>query len=184
MIDTRTGPSIPRQERARPCDRVLVYLPGSGVATIARAKSWANDIVPALGNRLTDAPRYRIILFNGEPPGSRSGHFEGTTRITDGAPTCAICMDVLIGEPGQRGDDRWGFAPCCRKPFHFNCLSSWTQRSHCNTGIDAPQEESNFNEEVGHGRNSNGMYKVRMETTKQCPACRAPLSHARQLQTE
>ena len=75
-------------------------------------------------------PKYSVMLHHGEPSGSAAGHFDATTRVTGGLPTCPICMDVLMGEPGQRGDDRWGYALCCRATFHFGCLSTVGSSAH------------------------------------------------------
>ena len=94
VVTDNTGPSIraPRHKYpmlgsarpGRPYDRVSVY-PPDGTALLPRFKSWANDIVPVLlrhaaGEQKRTDPTYRVITFNGEPPGSLAGHFEATRK--------------------------------------------------------------------------------------------------------
>ena len=84
VIDCQSGPGkhIRTEDRGRPFDRVNIYLPGDSPRAIAKSKSWANDVVPALVDPNKDAPMYRVILHNGEKPGSAAGHFESTRPVT------------------------------------------------------------------------------------------------------
>ena len=83
VINSNGGTNIERPEfKDRPFDKVTVYLPNiprSG-ATIAKFKSWACDIVPALLDPKR-ASQYRVIIHNGDMPGSVSGHFDSTGKI-------------------------------------------------------------------------------------------------------
>ena len=77
-------PMLGNARPGRPYDRVSVY-PPDGTALLPRFKSWANDIVPVLlrraaGKEKRTDPTYRVITFNGEPPGSWAGHFEATRK--------------------------------------------------------------------------------------------------------
>ena len=73
---------VSAEKQGHPLDRVLVYPPGAtNVRKIAKVRSWANDIVPALLDPKEGTPTYRVILHNGEKPGSASGHFDATRRI-------------------------------------------------------------------------------------------------------
>ena len=83
VVDSKCGPGVPTDQRGKPPDRVAVYLPGSDPRRVKRARSWANDVAPVLARKqaqgsLATDPEYRVIIHNGEPPGSRSGHFDGT----------------------------------------------------------------------------------------------------------
>eukprot|EP00966_Prymnesium_polylepis_P211612 4900374-Prymnesium_polylepis.2 len=81
VIDTQSGPSIPRAQRGAPFDSVLIYQPGLAPGMLAKQRSWSNDIAPALLDPKEDTPVYRVILHNGEPPHSASGHFEATKPL-------------------------------------------------------------------------------------------------------
>ena len=84
VIDAQCGPGdhIAKKDCGHPFDRVNVYLPGTDkVQRVCKIKSWANDIVPALTTPVHSGPAYRVILHNGEKPGSLSGHFEATRRV-------------------------------------------------------------------------------------------------------
>lgn len=88
VVTTFTGPSVGRGFKGHgravkgcPTDRVAVYPPKDD--SMARIKSWANDVVPVLlraaaGVAESADPVYRVILHNGEPPGSAAGHFDAT----------------------------------------------------------------------------------------------------------
>ena len=88
-------------------------------------------------------------------------------------------MDELVGEAGMRSQGKWGVTPCCSKAYHMNCLHTWVQM-HGNDKVDAPCQEVDFDEAVGHGRNG-GMFKKDILTHKQCPSCRKPMASSRVL---
>jgi hypothetical protein len=69
---TCTGKHVHKDDRGHPFDRVNVHLPGTTAQKVCKTKSWANDIVPALTNPVQGGPTYRVILHNGEKPGSAS----------------------------------------------------------------------------------------------------------------
>ena len=82
VIDAHNGPSVDR-ERGQPYDRCFVYSPSDNIRALAKGLSWANNIVPVLvrlqdGQKLSTDPTYRVIVHNGEPPGSVHGHFSAT----------------------------------------------------------------------------------------------------------
>ena len=84
VIDSRDGQSLKKSpEYQKPRDRVAVYLPGDHKAKLQKGLSWTNDIVPVLlrsqrNEALPTDPKYRVIIHNGEPAGSWSGHFDAT----------------------------------------------------------------------------------------------------------
>ena len=84
VINSRLGPNLSKDEHAfkgQPPDRVAVYLPGhQRVAALAKMKSWACDIVPALLDPKRMA-QYTVIVHNGDRPGSISAHFDATRKI-------------------------------------------------------------------------------------------------------
>ena len=84
VITSNSGSNIEKPEfRHQPFDKVTVYLPGiprKGTATVAKFKSWACDVVPALLDPKR-ASQYRVIVHNGDKPGSITGHFDSTEKI-------------------------------------------------------------------------------------------------------
>ena len=100
VIDARTGPNVDRN-RGRPYDRCIVYSPGDNARVLAKAHSWANDIVPVLvrlqdGGKLSTDPTYRVIVHNGAPPGSVSGHFSATRVYITSADLALLANSVLM----------------------------------------------------------------------------------------
>ena len=83
VINSKSGPRVPGHEKNRPKDQVHIYWPeraGAGLLKVVKAKSWACDVVPTLLKEkgANAKPCFRVIIHNGEPPGSPSGHFEAT----------------------------------------------------------------------------------------------------------
>ena len=41
--------------------------------------------------------------------------------------TCPICCEVFdpAAALDRRGEQAWGYTPCCSNPLHFQCLSTW-----------------------------------------------------------
>jgi len=83
VVDSKCGPGVRKEEHGKPPDRVAVYYPGESTR-LKRFRSWANDVAPVLVRKqeqgsLAADPEYRVIIHNGEPPGSRSGHFDATS---------------------------------------------------------------------------------------------------------
>ena len=171
VIDTQSGPGrhIRPQDRGHPFDKVHVYMPGAtDAARLCNMRSWANDIVPALTDPDEPTPAYLVILHNGEKPGSAAGHFDSTVALVREQVRCSICFDDVQGECGRRGEERWGVAPCCGVVFHTRCLSRWV--NGC-AEVKAPCQD---------GRE----YVKRLETKRQCPACRKPLASSQALRFE
>ena len=88
VITTNTGPNVRGLHRGKPFDAVSVYPPCTETALV-RQRSWAHHVVPvilrrAAGSSMRTDPVYRVILHNGEKPGSALGHFDGTFS-SDGA---------------------------------------------------------------------------------------------------
>lgn len=83
VVDAQSGSGkhISNTNRGRPFDRVTVYEPGTKTDALSKQKSWANGIAPALLDPKPDKPKYRIILHNGEKPGSAGGHFDSTQSL-------------------------------------------------------------------------------------------------------
>ena len=79
VVNSCSGSNLEHPKyHGQPPDKVVVYLPGhSKVSLVAKLKSWACDIVPALLDPLR-AKQYIVIIHNGDLPGSITGHFEAT----------------------------------------------------------------------------------------------------------
>ena len=84
VIDSKRGVSLKNSPQyQKPRDRVTVYLPGDHKSKLQKGASWTNDIVQVLlraqrKEALPTDPKYRVIIHNGEPAGSWSGHFDAT----------------------------------------------------------------------------------------------------------
>lgn len=159
----------------------MVYQPGAEPKMLARVMSWANDIVPVITRRQdgcekrTD-PVYRLILHNGEPPGSCAGHFD-STRYVEPPQRCAICFEDVEGDAGSRSSNgqRWGRMLCCRTVFHSGRLADSVQSKHGDT-ITAPAVPTV--DEEGKER----FYPVELENKHKCPVCREPMKTSRVLE--
>ena len=69
VITSNSGSNIEKPEfRHEPFDKVMVYLPGiprKGTTTVAKFKSWACDVVPAVLDPKR-ASQYRVIVHKGD----------------------------------------------------------------------------------------------------------------------
>ena len=56
VVDSKSGPNVPKDERHRPPDRVTVYLPDARPSKLLKMQSWANDVVPVLLRKQAGCP--------------------------------------------------------------------------------------------------------------------------------
>ena len=83
VINSNSGSNIEDPTfHHQPFDKVTVYLPviPQKGATVSKFKSWACDVVPALLDPKRKS-QYKVIIHNGDKPGSLSGHFDSTGKI-------------------------------------------------------------------------------------------------------